>query len=122
LQLQDAFQNRDRISQSNKISKPHIANDPTKMMEVDLHIEELLDDYSGMSNFEIVQVQLKAFQNALDKAIEQHIRSLTVIHGIGTGRLKQEIIQVLNTSYPKIRYRDASYSKYGMGATEVVLY
>jgi hypothetical protein len=103
-----------------KTSKPNISNNPLKEVEIDLHIEELMDQYSGMSNFEIVQVQLNAFQKALDKAINQHCRKLIVIHGVGNGRLKQEV-RALLSSQTKFRFYDASYAKYGFGATEIDL-
>jgi DNA-nicking Smr family endonuclease len=106
---------------SQKTSKPHIINNLLKEVEIDLHIEELLDNYHGMSNFEIVQVQLTAFQKALDKAINEHCRKLTVIHGVGNGRLKQEVRRLIATQYPKLNYYDGSYAKYGFGATEVDL-
>jgi len=111
-------QNKDSAQ---KTSKPHIINNPLKEVEVDLHIEELLDNYYGMSNFEIIQVQLSAVQKALDKAINEHCRKLTVIHGVGNGRLKQEVRKLLSAQYPKLSYHDGSYAKYGFGATEVNL-
>jgi rRNA maturation endonuclease Nob1 len=37
---------------------------------VDLHIESLTDDYTGMNNAEIVNLQLTAFRRAMDKAIK----------------------------------------------------
>ena len=103
-----------------KKSKPHANNNPASEMEVDLHIEELLDNYSGMSNAEIIQVQLKHFQKTLDKAINEHFRKLVVIHGVGNGRLKQEVRSIL-LSYNNLRVVDGSYSKYGFGATEVII-
>ena len=36
-----------------KKSKPHSNNNPANEIEIDLHIEELLDNYSGLSNAEI---------------------------------------------------------------------
>lgn len=107
-----------QTSGSGRISKPHRVNDAAYTMEIDLHIEELTDNYGGMSNAEIVQVQLRHFQKALDKAINEHYRTLTVIHGVGNGRLKQEVRAILNSM--KLRFHDASYSKYGFGATEIV--
>jgi hypothetical protein len=106
-------------SNAPKKSKPHANNNPNNEMEIDLHIEELLDNYSGMSNAQIINVQLNHFQKALDKAITDHYRKLFVIHGIGNGRLKQEVRNIL-TSY-KLQHFDASYSKYGFGATEVLI-
>lgn len=102
-----------------KTSKPHKINNAAFDMEIDLHIEELIDNYGGMSNAEIVIVQLRHFQAALDKAISNHCRTLTVIHGVGNGRLKQEVRSILTKM--KLRFHDGSYSKYGFGATEVVI-
>src|SRR6218665_22372 len=89
------FQKKASSPSSHKISKPHRVNDAAYEMKIDLHIEELMDNYSGMSNAEIVQVQLRHFQTALDTAINEHYRTLTVIHGVGNGRLKQEVRAVL---------------------------
>ena len=88
--------------------------------EVDLHIEELVDNSRGMSNGEIVQVQLNHFQRELDSAIAQHLHKIVFIHGVGTGKLKNDIHQILK-SYTNIRFHDASYGKYGFGATEVII-
>jgi hypothetical protein len=114
------FQKRNSVNKP-KISKPHAVNNPASEMEVDLHIEELLDDYSNMSNAEIIQVQLNYFQNALDKAINEHFKKLIVIHGVGNGRLKQEVRAIIATN-AALKYYDASYARFGFGATEIVLF
>ncbi len=111
---------KQNYSDTPKRSKPHANNNPAFEMEIDLHIEELMDNYSGMSNAEIIQIQLKQFQKALDKAINEHYRKLVVIHGVGNGRLKQEVRSILS-SYNNLRVHDGAYSKYGFGATEIVL-
>jgi len=112
------FQKKTPSQTSQKISKPHRVNDASYEMKIDLHIEELIDNYGGMSNAEIVLVQLRHFQTALDTAINEHYRTLTVIHGVGNGRLKQEVRAILTSM--NLRYHDGSYSKYGFGATEVI--
>jgi dsDNA-specific endonuclease/ATPase MutS2 len=89
-------------------------------MEIDLHIEELLENYSGMNNAEIVQIQLKHFQNALDTAINNHYKKLIVIPGVGNGRLKQEVRNILSAN-KTVKFYDASYSRYGFGATEIAI-
>jgi hypothetical protein len=114
------FQKKHQTEQTKK-SKPHLSNDPNYELEIDLHIEELMDNYKGMSNAEIIQIQLKHFQTTLDTAISEHYRKLIAIHGVGNGRLKQEIITILS-SYSNLRYHDASYSKYGFGATEILIH
>lgn len=106
-------------STSSDVSKPHVKNNPANKMEIDLHIEELMDDYKRMSNAEIIQAQLRYFQKALDKAINNNYRSLTVIHGVGNGRLKQEVRNILSSN--NIQFHDASYAKYGFGATEILI-
>ena len=114
------FQKRTHI-ETYKKSKPHVSNDPAYEMEVDLHIEELIDNFKGMSNAEIIQIQLKHFQRTLDTAINEHYRKLIVIHGVGNGRLKQEVRNILS-SYRNLQYFDASYGKYGFGATEILIH
>jgi hypothetical protein len=106
-------------NQNTKTSKPHRINNPEFEMEIDLHIEELIDNYKGMTNAEIIQVQLRHFQSALDRAINERYRTLTVIHGVGNGRLKEEVRSILKSM--KLRFHDGSYSKYGFGATEIVI-
>lgn len=112
---------KSKVQDKPKTSKPHANNNPLNEMEIDLHIEELLDDYSNMSNAEIIKVQLSYFQNAMDKAINEHFKKLIVIHGVGNGRLKQEV-RALIDQQPAIKYHDASYARYGFGATEIVFY
>jgi len=106
--------NKGNFQSSSKISKPHNINSE---MEIDLHIEELLDDYSGMSNAQIIQTQLNHLQKAINKAIEKKVRKLIVIHGVGNGKLKEEARKIISIN--QLRYYDASYAKYGYGATEV---
>ena len=118
--LSKLFSQKKKFSDAPKRSKPHAQNNGMLEMEINLHIEELLDNYKGMSNAEIIQVQLRYFQKALDKAISEHYRKLIVIHGVGNGRLKHEVRAILSAEN-NVRYYDASYAKYGFGATEIVI-
>jgi len=113
-----------KIGEKANVSKPEKEQNDFEglsSMEVDLHIEELVDDIRGMSNGELIQIQLRHFQNKLDEAISKKMRSIVFIHGIGKGTLKNEIIAILNTM-PELKYSNASLAKYGFGATEVFLY
>jgi len=101
--------------QSPKKSKPHQRN---LVMEIDLHIEELVDDTRGMSNLQIINTQIRAFQNALDAAILNKYHKLIVIHGVGNGVLKNEICKIVKNSY-ELDYADASLAMYGKGATQI---
>lgn len=89
-------------------------------LEVDLHIEELVDSVKGLNNSQILDIQLRYFQRKLEEALAAHARKIVFIHGVGTGRLKFEMVKILE-GYGSLRFHDASYSKYGWGATEVIL-
>lgn len=89
--------------------------------EIDLHIKELINDYSNLSNTEILDIQISRFVTALDGGIIAGIRKMVFIHGIGNGRLKHEVLKTLDRKYPKLRYQDASFKEYGYGATMVII-
>ena len=86
--------------------------------EVDLHIEELVDDTSGMSSFEMLNIQIERFEKELDQAVAGGVRKITFIHGVGNGRLKHEIVSALK-AMKNVTYQDAPYKHYGFGATQV---
>jgi len=88
--------------------------------EVDLHIESLVDNVKGLSNVEILNIQMNYFRKCLDKAIEMNLDKIIFIHGIGQGTLKHNIEEELN-KYSFIHYFPASMQKYGVGATEVII-
>ena len=90
-----------------------------ELMEVDLHIHELLDDHKGMGNSEIIAVQLEHFERTLRIAENKKIPRIVYIHGVGQGVLRAEIRKMLHQYYPHCEFLDASYSEYGYGATEV---
>jgi len=86
-----------------------------------LHIEELIDSHRGMTNTQILAVQMTNFQRELNVAIRNRLRKVIVIHGVGEGVLRAEIRKELHCHYPQFEHHDASYSKYGYGATEIIL-
>lgn len=99
-----------------KISKPN--HYLRKEEEVDLHISEILENQMGMSAMQLLQIQLNLFKKELEKAIQHNYASITFIHGIGKGVLKESILKELE-SYRGIKFYPASYQKYGNGATKV---
>src|SRR5688572_2245668 len=64
---------------------------------IDLHIEKLTDNWQRMSNFEILTLQLKTFEKYYQLAIVHHQPSLIVIHGVGEGRLRDEVHELLRS-------------------------
>jgi hypothetical protein len=86
---------------------------------VDLHIEELVADFSGMNNAEMLNLQMTRFNEEMHNALRSHLKSIIFIHGVGKGVLKQSILKELK-NYKGIRVREADPVKYGQGATEVL--
>jgi len=101
-----------------KISKSNKAYLKSLEKEVDLHIEELVDSVKGLSNYEMLNIQLERFEKELDAAIENNFKKITFIHGVGNGRLKQEIHAILKTTR-EVSFQDAPFKEYGFGATQV---
>ncbi|HKB44557.1 MAG TPA: Smr/MutS family protein [Chitinophagaceae bacterium] len=86
---------------------------------IDLHIEKLNDDWHHLSNYEILSQQLKTFEKYYDLAIAHLQPSLTVIHGIGEGRLRNEIHDILRLKKEVKSFVNQYHPLYGYGATEI---
>lgn len=90
------------------------------VLEVDLHIEKLVPNKRGMSNYDILTLQSDTAKRQLEFAIKNRMPKVVFIHGIGEGVLKAELDFMLGR-YDGISFRDADYQKYGLGATEVYI-
>ncbi|SNR15231.1 Smr/MutS family protein [Tenacibaculum jejuense] len=90
------------------------------VMEVDLHIEKLVKSRKGMDNYDILSIQIETAKRKVEYCIQKKISKIVFIHGVGEGVLKSELHYLLNR-YP-VKFYDASYQKYGLGATEVYVY
>lgn len=86
--------------------------------EFDLHIEKLVPNKRGMSNYDILTLQAETAQRHIEFAIRHRIPKIVFIHGVGEGVLKAELDFLLGR-YDNIIFQDANYQKYGQGATEV---
>jgi len=87
--------------------------------EVDLHIEKLIDEWRGLSNIAILAIQLNEFQRYLDLAIAHKQPSMIVIHGLGKGKLRDEIHQLLRQTPEVGNFVNEYHPRYGYGATEI---
>jgi dsDNA-specific endonuclease/ATPase MutS2 len=90
-------------------------------MEVDLHIHNLVDKTSHLSNYEMLNLQLEHCRRKIEFAMEKRIKRIVFIHGVGQGVLKAEL-HTLFRRYDQIEFYDADYQKYGLGATEIYIY
>ncbi|OIQ15387.1 MAG: DNA mismatch repair protein MutS [Flavobacterium sp. MedPE-SWcel] len=90
------------------------------VLEVDLHIEKLVPNKRGMSNYDILTLQSDTAKRQLEFAIKNRMPKVVLIHGVGEGVLKAELDFLLGR-YDGITFKDADYQKYGSGATEVYI-
>lgn len=88
--------------------------------EFDLHIEKLVPNKRGMSNYDILTLQSETAKRHIEFAIKNRIPKIVFIHGVGEGILKAELDFLLGR-YDNIDFQDANYQKYGLGATEVYI-
>ena len=87
--------------------------------ELDLHIENLSSNYASLSNFEMLTLQLQTLEKYLDLAVVHHQASMIVIHGLGTGKLRDEIHEILRLRKDVKSFFNRYHPSYGYGATEV---
>jgi hypothetical protein len=87
--------------------------------EVDLHIEKLTDNWKSLNNFEKLTFQLKTLEKYLDLAIAHHQHAMIVIHGVGTGKLRDEIHEILRLRREVKSFVNQYHPAYGYGATEI---
>lgn len=91
------------------------------IIEIDLHIGELLDDTHGMSNGEILNYQLDKFREVLEQYKNKREQRIVFIHGKGDGVLRKALLDELKRKYSTFRHQDASFQEYGFGATMVTV-
>ncbi len=88
---------------------------------VDLHIAEIVDNIAGLTNYDMLQLQMNHFRKTLESAITEGYRKVTFIHGVGNGILKNNIIKELK-EYENLSGTMASIIKFGVGALDVSIY
>lgn len=88
---------------------------------LDLHIERLHPDPSSLIPYETLKLQLDEFRTWLEKAIEIGISPIYVVHGVGSGRLRNEIHKILAGNRSVVSFKNEYLEKYGYGATEILL-
>jgi hypothetical protein len=90
-------------------------------VEVDLHINQLLDSTSGLTNTDMLNVQLDAFRKTLEKYKNKKGQKIVFIHGKGEGVLKSALLNELKLKYKHFPVQDASFREYGFGATMITI-
>ncbi len=91
------------------------------ILEIDLHITELLDNTNGLSSSDMLEYQIKKFNEVMEESKHNKGQKIVFIHGKGDGVLKNTILKELKTKYKSAYYQDASFREYGYGATMVTI-
>ena len=122
-ELQDALIQKKTV-EGHTLSKPQTImkrGGKNEIVEIDLHIGELLDDIHGMSHSEILHYQLDKFREVLEQYKSKREQRIVFIHGKGDGVLRKALLDELKRKYPSFRHQDASFQEYGFGATMVTI-
>ncbi|BAX78657.1 Smr/MutS family protein [Labilibaculum antarcticum] len=96
-------------------------NSDNNIVEVDLHVNALIDSVTGLSNADILELQMNKFHEVLRQHQNDKGKKIVFIHGIGNGTLKQHVHSELKRKYKKHYEQDASFKEYGWGATMVTI-
>ena len=78
---------------------------------IDLHIQELLDNISGLSNADMTEGTDGYLPEEMAKAIDLGVKKIVFIHGVGNGVLKNELRRELQRKYRKYSFQDASFQR-----------
>lgn len=91
------------------------------LIEVDLHIDELIDNTAGLSPADMLNLQIDEFRRVMDQNLKRHGQRIVFIHGKGEGVLRKALMKELTHRYKGHNVQDASFLEYGYGATQVTI-
>jgi Domain of unknown function (DUF2027). len=91
------------------------------LVEVDLHMDSLLETTAGMNNADILNYQLDVFRKSMEEHRGKKGCKVVFIHGKGDGVLRAAILNELRVKYKSCKWQDASFREYGFGATMVTI-
>ena len=108
-----------RVVAKDAPSKPSApAAQQVDRLMIDLHSHELLESTQGMTRYEILNEQINRAYAVVMEAKRRKVPKVLIIHGKGSGRLKDEVHQMLER-IGGLNYYFADFSEGGYGATEV---
>ena len=91
-----------------------------RVVEVDLHLEQLVDFPSKLDDWQKLHTQMQHVKNCLGAASAKKVKRLVFIHGVGTGVLKTELHNYLSR-FENLDFKEGDFNEYGTGATEVTI-
>ena len=119
--IKQAILQKNETDVPKKVLKKQSSKVKNNIVEVDLHIHELLDDTTGMGNAEMLNYQLDVFRKTLAEYANKKGQRIVFIHGKGDGVLRRAILDELKRKYKNYQSQDASFREYGFGATMVTI-
>jgi len=119
--LQEAMTQKAIADVSYRLPAPAKKEKTSPIIEVDLHIHQLLDFTTGMNNTELIAVQLEKFRQTMATHKNNKGQKIVFIHGKGEGVLRNAILSELKSKYKNCFVQDASFKEYGFGATMVTI-
>jgi len=114
-QLQEAMHDKRPQPTKRQFAPPR----KSQIIEVDLHIHELIDNFANLDNADMLRIQLDKFHSVMKENINKKGQKIVFIHGKGEGVLRKEITGLLRKQYKNASFQDASFQQYGFGATQV---
>jgi hypothetical protein len=122
IQIKELVKRREILLPTNFQAKDNALSQKTKskitseLPFIDLHMEMLDDQINTINTHDIFLHQINAFKKFTNKMIQQQHPKFIVIHGVGEGRLKNEIKLLVNGN-KGLMMHDANYSNRGVGAS-----
>mgnify|MGYP002858613459 CR=1 FL=1 len=105
------------FDEKNKTKAPISINAERRV--IDLHADKLLPNYKSLRKSQLLNEQLAHFEKHLQEAIANHEPTMIAIHGLGKGKLKSSIVNILR-SYNEVKgFKNEYMANYGFGATEI---
>lgn len=83
-------------------------------LSIDLHIDEYA---TKIPSIEILDHQLNEFEKAYDAALVMNVKKLKIIHGVGSGVLRNEIHKRISKKEAVNYFEDADKERFGFGST-----
>lgn len=101
--------------------QPAKKKEHSPILEIDLHIDELVETTAGLEPADILDYQLTKFREVMDENKLKRNQKIVFIHGKGEGILKKAVLDELKNKYKNTYVQDASFREYGFGATMVTI-
>jgi hypothetical protein len=119
--LQEAMTTKTQADFPKRHSAPVRKEKHPQWVEVDLHINCLLDSTAGLTNTDMLNVQLDTFRKTIEEYKNKKGQKIVFIHGKGEGVLKNALLSELKLKYKHFPVQDASFREYGFGATMITI-